>query len=145
MMGLSGFSNDMRDLEEAASGGAGAGPSGGEPPGRSERAALALDVFVTAVQRYIGQYFVELGGLDVLAFTGGIGEKSPLLRGRICASVQSLGVELDGKANEEGRGDRIISSPSSKVQVRVIAANEELGVARETYALLNNRSRSQDA
>jgi acetate kinase len=145
MMGLSGFSNDMRDLEEAASGGAGADPAGGEPPGRSERAALALDVFVTAVQRYIGQYFVELGGLDVLAFTGGIGENSPLLRGRICASVQSLGVELDGKANEEGKGDRIISSPSSKVQIRVIAANEELGVARETYKLLNNRSRSQDA
>ncbi|GHV85774.1 hypothetical protein AGMMS50230_13820 [Spirochaetia bacterium] len=101
---------------------------------RTPRAALALDVFTNAVQRYIGQYFVELGGLDRLVFTGGIGENSPLLRGRICESVQSLGIALDKKANTDGKGDRLISSPESKAEVWVIAANEELGVARETYA-----------
>jgi acetate kinase len=121
MRGISGISGDMRDLEEAAAG--------------SPRAALALDIFTNAVQRYIGQYFVELGGLDRLVFTGGIGENSPLLRSRICESVGSLGIALDAEANA-GKGDRLISSAESKVEVWVIAANEELGVARETYALL---------
>jgi acetate kinase len=134
MMGISGLSNDMRDLEEAACGGG------------HERAKLALDIFVNAVQRYIGQYYVELGGLDALVFTGGIGENSPFLRRRIGESVQSLGIELDDEANAAGmdangrnangtRG-RLISSPASKAAVWVIAANEELGVARESYKLL---------
>jgi acetate kinase len=127
LLGLSGISNDARDLETAAAAEAVSGITG--------RAALALDVFVNAVQRYIGQYYVELGGLDALVFTAGIGENSPLLRGRICESVQSLGIKLDGQANETGRGDRLISAPDSGAEVWVIAANEELGVARETYKL----------
>jgi acetate kinase len=129
MMGLSGFSNDMRDLEEAAFG------EGAHTADRQKRARLALEVFVTAVQRYIGQYYVELGGLDRLVFTGGIGENSSILRGRICESVQSLGISIDGEANTS-TGDRLISSEESKVQVWVIAANEELGVVRETYKLV---------
>ncbi|MDR2020313.1 MAG: acetate/propionate family kinase [Treponema sp.] len=142
MMGISGISGDMRDLEEAARGG-------------HKRAKLALDIFVNAVQRYIGQYYVELGGLDALVFTGGIGENSPLLRRRICESVQSLGIELDDEANDmdvndmdatgmdaagmdaAGRGDRLISSAASKAAVWVIPANEELGVARESFKLLH--------
>jgi acetate kinase len=130
MMGISGLSNDMRDLEEAARRG-------------HQRAQLALDIFVNAVQRYIGQYYVELGGLDALVFTGGIGENSPLLRERICESVQSLGIELDGEANaggmdvnDIGAGGKLISSAASAAAVWVIAANEELGVARESYKLL---------
>jgi acetate kinase len=151
MMGISGLSNDMRDLEAAAAAGHG-------------RAKLALDIFVNAVQRYIGQYYVELGGLDALVFTGGIGENSPLLRKRICESVQSLGIYLDEEANgadaaawpprraahdnapecatfrigtdAAGTGSRLISSAASKAAVWVIPANEELGVARETYKLL---------
>jgi acetate kinase len=128
MQGLSGLSNDMRDLEEAVYR-KGTGPAG--------RAKLALDVFVTAVQRYIGQYYVELGGLDALVFTAGIGENSPILRGLICESAaEALGLVLDREANESGKGDRLISAPGSKAEVWVVAANEELGVARETYKLI---------
>jgi acetate kinase len=120
MLGLSGLSGDMRDIERAALEG-------------NSRARLALDVFVCAVQRYIGQYYVELGGLDQLVFTGGIGEKSPLIRERVCGSVQSLGIVLDREANEMGEGDREISAPGSKAEIWVLEANEELGVARQTY------------
>jgi acetate kinase len=134
MKGLSGLSNDMRDLEEAVYG-------KGDPAnltGTARRAKLALDVFVTAVQRYIGQYHVELGGLDALVFTAGIGENSPILRGLICESAAAaLGLVLDREANESGKGDRLISAPGSKAEIWVIAANEELGVARETYRLIN--------
>jgi acetate kinase len=143
LLGLSGISNDARDLEEAAYG-AETVPDGGppKPAGQASltgRAKLALDVFVTAVQRYIGQYFVELGGLDALVFTAGIGENSPILRRRICESVQSLGLEMDTTANEAGTGDRLISAPDSKAELWVIAANEELGVARESYKLAQFR------
>jgi acetate kinase len=109
----------MRDIEKAALEG-------------NSRARLALDVFVCAVQRYIGQYYVELGGLDQLVFTGGIGEKSPLVRERVCASVQSLGITLDREANENGRGNRLISAGASRAEVWVVEANEELGVAQQT-------------
>ncbi|MDR2181740.1 MAG: acetate/propionate family kinase [Treponema sp.] len=129
MMGLSGFSSDMRDLEEAAEGGS-------APPERAERARLALDVFVTAVQRYIGQYYAELGGLDALVFTAGIGENSPRLRKRIAASAACFGISIDDSANEaRGRGKRLISAPDSPVELWVVPANEEIVVARETYRL----------
>jgi acetate kinase len=133
MKGLSGLSNDMRDLEEAVYGKDGTA----NLAGTAGRAKLALDVFVTAVQRYIGQYYVELGGLDTLVFTAGIGENSPILRSLICESAAAaLGLVLDREANESEKGDRLISAPGSKVEVWVIAANEELGVARETYKLI---------
>jgi acetate kinase len=83
----------------------------------------------------VGQYHVELGGLDALVFTAGIGENSVILRRQICQSLSALGITLDNNANENGTGDRLISAPGSKAEVWVIAANEELGVARETYKL----------
>ncbi|MDR2768909.1 MAG: acetate/propionate family kinase [Treponema sp.] len=130
MMGLSGFSNDMRDLEEAAEG-------KGKTPERAERARLALDVFVTAVQRYIGQYYAELGGLDALVFTAGIGENSPRLRKRIAASAACFGVSVDDSANEtaKGRGKLLISAADSAAELWIVPANEEIIVARETYKL----------
>jgi acetate kinase len=136
MKGLSGLSNDMRDLEEAVYGTGRKTDTENKNAAADGRAKLALDVFVTAVQRYIGQYYVELGGLDALVFTAGIGENSPILRGQVCESAAALGIVLDREANESGKGDRLISAGDSKAEVWVITANEELGVARETYKLL---------
>ncbi len=120
MLGISGVSNDLREIQEAAEAG-------------NERAQLAINVFVTAIVRYIGAFYAELGGLDKLVFTGGIGENSATVRGMVCERLSHMGVELDREANMRTRGSGYISSPDSPVKVQVIAANEELGIARETY------------
>ncbi|MCR4677029.1 MAG: acetate/propionate family kinase [Sphaerochaetaceae bacterium] len=117
LKGLSGVSGDLRYVEEAAAKG-------------NKRAALAIDVYVTGIVRYIGSYYMELGGLDYLVFTAGIGEHSPLVRKAVCEKLAHIGLVLDDKANLENR--RIISSPSSSVKVLVIPTDEELVVARET-------------
>ena len=123
LLGISGVSNDLREIEEAA----GAG---------NERAQLAIDVFVNDIVRYIGSFFAEMGGMDKLVFTGGIGENSSLIRRMVCDSIKHLGVELDSEQNDKVRGNGFISTASSPVKVQVIAANEELGIARETYGCL---------
>lgn len=123
LKGISGTSGDMRDIEAAIAAG-------------SERAQLAMDVFVTHVLRYIGAYSMELSGLDALAFTGGIGENSAELRRRVLAGMAHLGVEIDAQANERGRGERLITSPGSRIDAWVIPANEEYMVVRETYKKL---------
>lgn len=119
LLGLSGISNDMRDLEAAASSG-------------SERAQLAIAAFSADIVRYIGAFYAELGGLDQLVFTGGIGENDSRLRSLICSAVAHLGIELDSERNK-GCTSGVISSETSAVTVSVIPANEELGVARQTY------------
>lgn len=127
MLGLSGVSNDMRPIEEAAAAG-------------NERAKLALDVFATSIIRHIGSYYAELGGLDKLVFTGGIGENSAVLRKKICSGLKHMGIVLDEDVNANTRGEGVISTVDSPVTVAVIAANEELGVARRTYAyILDNK------
>ncbi|MBQ7894950.1 MAG: acetate/propionate family kinase [Oscillospiraceae bacterium] len=127
MLGLSGVGNDMREIEDAAAAG-------------NERAELALDVFATSIIRHIGSYYAELGGLDKLVFTGGIGENSGILRKKICSGLKHMGIVLDEEANSKTRGEGIISTADSPVTVAVIAANEELGVARRTYNyILNNK------
>jgi acetate kinase len=121
LIGISGISNDMRDLL-----------------GRSEpEARLAVDFFVYRVAKEIGALAAVLGGLDGLVFTAGIGENSAEIRRRICESASWLGVELDAEANAS-RGPRI-SSPQSKVSVWVIPTNEELMIARHTGTLLGLR------
>lgn len=120
MLGLSGVSGDMRDIEQAA----GAG---------NERAALALEVFYTAVVRYIGAYYAELGGLDALVFTGGIGENSALARQRICARLAHMGVAVDAERNRAGEAERVVSTADSPVEVLVIPTDEELIVADRTF------------
>ena len=110
----------MRDIEAALQAG-------------SERARLALDYYTNAILNYIGAYYMQLGGLDALAFTGGIGENSARLRGEVMERLGHIGVVPDEKANREGTGDRLISAPDSRVEVHVIAAGEELMVVRETY------------
>jgi acetate kinase len=120
MLGLSGVSNDMRDIKEAAAAG-------------NARARLALDVFVRETRRWIGAFLVELDGCDALVFTAGIGEHNPDLRAAICASLPNLGILIDPAKNEAARGrEAEISSAASRVRVFVVPANEELVVARET-------------
>lgn len=123
LKGISGTSGDMRDIEAAI--------RKGEP-----RALLAMKVMVTHVLRYIGAYAMEIGGLDALAFTGGIGENSARLRRMVLEGMAHMGVVLDAVANDSGEGERLITSPESAVAAYVIPANEELMVVRETYKKL---------
>ncbi len=123
LLGLSGLSGDVRDLEEAAAAG-------------HARARLALDVFVTEIRRHLGGLLVELGGLDALVFTGGIGENSQLVRAGVCANLQAFGIVLDALANATCRGEARIDAPGSTVQVWIVPTNEELIVARQTRQLL---------
>jgi acetate kinase len=121
LLGVSGVSNDLRAVEAAAEEG-------------NVRAKLAIDVFVNSIVRYIGAFYAELGGLDNLVFTGGIGENSVAVRRSVCVAVKHLGVRLDETENEKREGAiRVISEQGSLVRVLVIPANEEIGVARRTY------------
>ncbi|HIE52489.1 MAG TPA: acetate kinase [Armatimonadetes bacterium] len=125
LLGISGLSGDMRDLEEAAAAG-------------NERAALALRVFNYYVRRFIGAYLVELGGVDVLSFTGGIGENSPRIRAEICAGMEWLGIAVDPQRNNCWGEERIISPTGQSVKVVVVCTDEELIVARDAFRLLSN-------
>ena len=120
LLGVSGISNDLRDIEEAAQGG-------------NERARLAIDVFCESIVKYIGAFYAVLGGLDYLVFTGGIGENSSVIRHKICNRLTHLGVELDEAANTQGSKDRIISSNYSRVKVSIIPTNEEVGIAQDIF------------
>jgi acetate kinase len=123
LLGLSGLSGDVRDLEEAAAAG-------------HARAQLALDVFISEIRRYLGGLLVELGGLDALVFTGGIGENSQLVRAGVCANLQVFGIVLSTEANATARGESRISAPDSPTQIWIVPTNEELIVARQTRQLL---------
>ena len=125
LLGISGVSNDLREIEAAADAG-------------NKRAQLAIDVFVAGVIRYIGSFYAELGGLDKLVFTGGIGENSARIREMICSALPHLGIQLDREKNNSLRGEGYISADDSPVRVQVIPANEELGVARQTYRRILN-------
>jgi acetate kinase len=124
LAGLSGIAGgDVRDLQQAAQGG-------------HTRAALALAVFAYEVRKTIGAYAAAMGGIDAVAFTGGIGENSSSLRALCCEGLEFLGIHLDSAANLSGESDRLVSSADSRVKVVVLQTNEELIVARETAALL---------
>lgn len=126
LLGLSGLSGDMRDLAEAAGGG-------------NSRARLAQEVFWAEIRRYLGGLLVELGGLDALIFTGGIGENGDQTRAAVCAGLQPFGIVLDAQANAAARGETKISSADSRTQIWVVPTNEELVVARQTKELLEAR------
>lgn len=123
LLGVSGLSNDMRDLREAIGKG-------------DARARLAVDLFVRTIQRWIGSYFVELGGLDMLVLTGGIGENDGATRAEICAGLGALGVEIDPGRNDS-RGAARISSDRSRVAVRVIPPAEDLIIVNHVLRLLD--------
>jgi acetate kinase len=118
LLGISGISNDMRDLIDRS-----------EPEAR-----LAVDYFVYRAAKEIGALTAVLGGIDALVFTAGIGENSPQIRRRICEASSWLGVDLDIEANTTGGPQ--ISTAQSKVSVWVVPTNEELMIARHTWSLL---------
>lgn len=122
LLGISGVSNDMRYVIEAADNG-------------NIRARLAMEVFVTGIVHYIGAFYLDLGRLDDLVFTAGIGEHSARIRRMVCEKLMPIGVRMDEKKNEDCHGEGVISTANSAVCVRVIPTNEELGIARRTYEI----------
>lgn len=127
LKGLSGVSNDIRDIQEAATKG-------------NANAQLAIDVFVSEARRWIGGYFFQLNGADALVFTAGIGENRAELRAAICADLDQLGIVIDPVKNAAVRAtEGVISADTSRVKVLVIPTNEELVVARESKRLIEAR------
>jgi acetate kinase len=130
LLGLSGLSKDMRELEAAAASG-------------NERALLAISVFCYRAKKYIGSYVAVLGGLDALVFTGGIGQGSAWMRARICQGLSSMGIGIDENANRTVSSDpqavRAVSVPSARVAVLVVPTDEEAMIARETMNVLGLR------
>ena len=124
LLGVSGLSNDMRDLREAIKAG-------------NAKARLAVDKFVWTIQKWIGGYFVELGGLDMLVFTGGIGENDIASRAEICAGLGALGIVLDSERNNVRR-EATISADNSKVTVRVIPPAEDLIIVNHVLRLMKS-------
>ena len=100
------------------------------------RAQLALDMFTSEIRRYLGGLLVELGGVDVVVFTGGIGENGVRVRADVCAGLKELGIVLDSRANESARGEVKIHAAESRAQIWVVPTNEELVVARQAKRLL---------
>jgi acetate kinase len=125
LAGMSGISPDLRDIEAAAAKG-------------HERAQLAIDVFAESIRSYIGQYLVALGGIDAICFTGGIGQNSRVVRSRVLANLDFVGVRMDEARNQSTGGSQEgrIDAAGSRVQLWVLPTNEELIVARQTMQVL---------
>jgi acetate kinase len=127
LKGLSGISNDVREIADAAAKG-------------DAKAKLAIDVYTASARHWIGGYFLELNGADALVFTAGIGENRADIREAICANLENLGIKLDAQKNNSVRAiEAVISAPDSRVKIFVIPTNEELVVARETKRFLENK------
>ena len=124
VLGITGISSDMRDVEAAANEG-------------NERAVLALKMYAYRVKKYIGSYAAAMGGVDAVVFTAGVGENQTGLRADICRGLEFLGIEMDEAVNATVRGrEAVISSPSSRVKVVVVPTDEEIVIARDTQALV---------
>ncbi|MBQ5966480.1 MAG: acetate kinase [Clostridiales bacterium] len=121
--GLSGVSSDFRDLEKASLAG-------------NERATLALEMFEYQARKIIGSYAAAMGGVDVIAFTAGIGENTDYIRAAACEGLEFMGVKIDPKKNDGLRSEAVISADDSKVTVAIIPTNEELAIAQETEELV---------
>jgi acetate kinase len=124
LLGLSGSSNDVRDIKVSADQG-------------DARAKLALAAFIQSIRHWIGAFWLELGGCDALVFTAGIGENNPWLREAVCANLGDLGLALDPARNANAAHETDLATASSRTRVLVIPANEELVVARETARLIS--------
>ncbi|MBQ9076834.1 MAG: acetate kinase [Muribaculaceae bacterium] len=125
--GVTEISSDMREIEAAVNAG-------------NERAKLALDMYEQRILKYIGAYAAEMGGVDIIVFTGGVGENQTGVRENVCAPLAFMGVEIDSELNARTRGtETVISTPDSKVKVVVIPTDEELMIARDTEAIVNGR------
>ncbi len=122
LLGLSGVSNDVRDIEEAALAG-------------NERASIALEVYCYRVRKYIGSYAAAMGGVDVIVFTAGLGENSISMRSRICHGLEFLGTCLDPDRNKTRGKEQEISIEGSPVKLFVVPTNEELVIARDSVSI----------
>jgi len=130
VLGVSGLSNDFRDLDEAAANG-------------NKRAELALQLFAYRVKKYIGEYSAVLNGTDAIVFTAGIGENSASIRQRILMGLDNVGISIDEEKNKI-RGEEIdISTDEASVRVFVIPTNEELAIARETKELVGDSIKNE--
>ena len=124
VQGLTGISSDMRDIDRAYDEG-------------NERAILARDMYYLRIKKFVGQYAAEMGGVDLIVFTGGVGENSSEMREAVCTGLEFMGVEFDAEANRGARGvNKLLSKGGSKVKVAVIATDEELMIATDTYNLV---------
>jgi acetate kinase len=124
VMGISGKSSDMREIEAAVNAG-------------DERATLALDMYEQRITKYIGAYAAEMGGVDIVVFTGGVGENQTGLRAKVCEPLAFMGIKLNQEVNAVTRGtETVISSADSKVKVVVVPTDEELMIARDTEAIV---------
>lgn len=124
VLGMSGISSDFRDLGEAADNG-------------SERAKMTLEAYAYRVAKYIGAYTAAMGGVDIIAFTAGVGENNCAVRGMIGAYLEFLGTKIDAEKNRLRGEEIVISTPDSRVCVMVVPTNEELAIARETLRLVS--------
>jgi acetate kinase len=124
MLGITGISSDMREIEMAAANG-------------SERASLALEMYDYRVKKYIGSYIAALGGLDILVMTGGIGENADTTRQGVLTGLEFLGIEIDLEKNKGFRKEGVISTPNSKVKVIVVPTDEELMIALDTEQIVS--------
>lgn len=125
LLGISGVSSDMREIEDAIAAG-------------NERAILARKIYFYRLRKYIGSYAAAMGGVDVIVFTGGVGENGSPCRKQACEGLEFMGVKLDKALNEKTRGtETVISTPDSKVKVVVIPTDEELMIATDTMNLLD--------
>jgi acetate kinase len=122
MLGLSGVSNDLRDVLEAAASG-------------NERAQIALDVYYNRVKGYIGNYIAQLNGCDCLVFTAGVGENAIDIRENICSGLDYLGIKINAEKNKVRGKEVDVAAEDSKVRIFVIPTNEELVIAKDTYRL----------
>jgi len=126
--GISGLSSDMRDLELAAAEG-------------NEKALLALNMYAYKVRKFIGSYYAVLNGLDLLVFTGGVGENDHKMRAMICSDMEALGIEFDREANAGVKGkDKVISKEGSKATVMTITTDEELVIAMDTKYIVEHHT-----
>ncbi len=124
VLGISGISSDMRDVEAAANGG-------------NERAKLALKMYSYRIKKYIGEYAAAMGGVDTIVFTAGVGENQTDIREASCEGLEFLGIKIDKEKNAAIRGkEAVISTPDSKVTVCVVPTDEEIVIARDTMELV---------
>ena len=124
MLGISGISSDMRDVEDAAEKG-------------NERAILGNTMYCYRIKKYIGAYAAALGGVDILVFTGGVGENADITRSEICEGLEYMGIDIDESKNKDVRGKEVvISKDNAKVKVIIVPTNEELVIAQDTMMII---------
>lgn len=127
LAGISGVSSDMREITVAAKQG-------------NEKAILSLEMYEQRITKYVGAFAAEMGGVDIIVFTGGVGEHQSSTRANVCNPLRFMGVEIDDAANDANNGDEgIISTPNSAVKVVVIPTDEEYMIAKDTEAIIEGR------